>query len=366
MFREICEFTARERTDFTANSERARTIFTNGYHMRNLVAGYRIFGERRYLDLAIAYGDHLLKLQSPRGYWGTGYGKIYLADTGSALGLFIVLYKHVDKERQRKYFDAIERYVNAIEADGLINPSGAIGTGWRTDKSGKITGPYADEYTISSSLTGAEIFTWMYHRTREDKYRRVAYRALAWIIGTMRSDGVIPYVLAGEGGDLAKKGDPQNDYVLWDRTPYLNSSYVAEGLLLFDRYSNHPEWTKEIRDGIRPHIEFLLRTQRPDGIWRMDSYKRAWDGAFDRTRSPGIINLLIWHHESVKKDPRVLAAVRKFNAFFLNRDSAKSFGILTAGAVPGDGASYQELEAATGLGGRALADILMPGVDAEW
>jgi hypothetical protein len=47
-------------------------------------------------------------------------------------------------------------------------------------------------------------------------------------------------------------------------------------------------------------------------------------------------------------------------------ENAKAFGILTAGAVPEKGASYQELEAATGLAGRALADILTPGVDAEW
>jgi hypothetical protein len=135
-----------------------KTIFIGGYYARTLAAGYRIFGERRYLDAAIAYGDRLLELQSPRGYWPTGYGDIYLADTGSALGLFITLYNDVDQERQQKYFNAVKKYVTAIESDGLINPSGALGTGWRATVDGKIKAPYRDEYTISSGAHGRRNF----------------------------------------------------------------------------------------------------------------------------------------------------------------------------------------------------------------
>jgi hypothetical protein len=68
--------------------------------MRTLVAGYEILGEQRYLDVATAYADGLVKKQMERGYWGSGYGDIELADTGSPLGLFSVLYRHADKDRQ--------------------------------------------------------------------------------------------------------------------------------------------------------------------------------------------------------------------------------------------------------------------------
>ena len=98
-FRQLCDFVSKEKRDVP-------TIFIGGYYMRTLVAGYQIFGEQRYLDAAIAYADGLLKKQSPRGYWPTGYGNIYLADTGSALGLFITLDRHVDKQRRRKYFSS--------------------------------------------------------------------------------------------------------------------------------------------------------------------------------------------------------------------------------------------------------------------
>jgi len=353
--KELCDFISKEKQDVP-------TIFIGGYYMRTLVAGYEIFGERRYLDVAIAYADNLLKKQSPRGYWGTGYGNIYLADTGSALGLFLVLSKHVAKEKQKEYFDAIQRYVTAIETDGLINSSGAIGTGWRATKDGTITGPYKDEYTISSGLTGAQIFTWMHHTTKNEKYRQVAVSALRWILSTMREDGVIPYVLAGEGTVLGKKGDPKNDQGLWERWPYCTSAYVGEGLLSFDLYCAQAEWKAEIRKKIKPHIEWLLRTQNPDGAWTVK-------GSQDQKRSPGVVNFLIWYHQNVDKDPRIVAAVRKFNQFLLIPDRAKAFGILTAGGQsldPKTGKAYLGNDIITSLTGRAVADILSPGIDSKW
>lgn len=155
-FKSLCDYIVKEKATFP-------TIYVGGYYMRDLVAGYEIFGDRRYLDTAIAYGDYLLSKQMPNGFWATGYGPVYLADTGSALGLFIVLYKHVDPARQRKYFDAVERYTNSLQNDGMILPSGAFGTGWKQIKNGVPTDPIRDQYTLSSALTGATIFTWMYH-----------------------------------------------------------------------------------------------------------------------------------------------------------------------------------------------------------
>jgi hypothetical protein len=362
--RQICDYILAERSDFAADTKSARTIFTNGYYMRTLTAGYAIFGDRRCLETVIRYADLLLGRQTPRGYWGTGYGNIYLADTGSALGLFIALHRHVDPDRKTKYFEAVRRYVTAIENDGLINPSGAIGTGYRTDREGHITEPYRDEYTISSALTGAEIFTWMYHVTRIDKYRRVAFNALRWILGTMRADGVIPYVLAGEGSPLSGSGDPAVEFRLWERARYLTSAYVGEGVLSFDLYCKKPAWKTEIRRKIKPHIEFLLRTQNADGTWAVPDTQKSWD----QKRSPGVVNFLIWWYEKVERDPRAAAAVRKFDAFLLDPARARDFGMLNAGAQVDPSVSSPEtrLDCVTGIGGRAVADILMPLVDARW
>ncbi len=352
-FHKLCDYIVREKSNVPV-------VFVGGYYMRDLVAGYKIFGDRRYLDTAIAYGDWLLEKQSARGYWVTGYNRnAYLADTGSALGLFVVLYDHVDKRRQRSYFEAIQRYVDAIQKDGLIRPSGALDVGLLGDQeTGEPGRPYHQDYTTSSSLTGGEIFTWMYHMTRKEKYRQIAYNTQKWILSTMREDGVIPYNHPGGKSDLQKTGDAKNDFMLWTNSLYLNSAYVGEGLLSFDTYCRKGEWRKEIRRKIKPHIDYVLKTQNPDGTWSVP-------GPWDQKRSPGIINFLIWYYRHVEKDPRIPAATEKFEAFLLVPENAKRFGLLNEGAIP-ESKNQIAHDCVTGLTGRALADMLKPGVDVQW
>ena len=351
-YRQLCDRIVAEKAD-------GEVIFTSGYLMRDLVAGYRIFGDKRYLNTAMAYADKLLAKQSERGYWLTGYGRsVYLADTGSALGLFITLYDHVDKQRQREYLKSVQRYVDAIEKDGLILPSGALDVGLRGKPDGGFVGPYKEDYTISSALTGGEIFTWMYHMTKREKYRRVAYEALKWVLSHMREDGVIPYNHPTGKSDLRKKGNKDNDRMLWEWSPYLTSAYVGEGLLSFDLYCHQPQWKQELRNQIKPHIEWLLRTQNPNGTW-------AVDGWWDQKRSPGVVNLLIWYYEHVQKDKRIVTAVDRFREFIRVPEQAAAFGVF------GDGSQREQkdrtaYDCVTGLTGRAFADIIRPGIDAKW
>jgi hypothetical protein len=351
-FRRVCDFIVKERSTYP-------TIYVGGYYMRDLVAGYEIFGDKKYLDTAIAYGDYLLKKQMPTGFWATGYGPVYLADTGSALSLFIVLYKHVDKARQQKYFNAVKRYTDSLLTDGMILPNGAFGTGWRNIKNGTPVEPIHDQYTLSSALTGAVIFTWMYHMTKQERYRRVAYRALEWVFSTMARDGNIPYILAMEDSDWAKQGNFKNDLNLWMDSTYGTAGYVGEGVIAFDLYCGNPVWKDWIQKTVRPNISFLLRNQLPDGTWSRNSQK-SWD----RTRSPGIVNYLIWYYDHVDPDPRIQKAIQRFDAFVTNPENGKSYGLLIDGATGGKKANA--FNTVTSLTGRALADILKPGVDATW
>ena len=354
LLKNICDFIVKNKSTFP-------TIYVGGYYMRDLVDGYEIFGNREYLDTAIAYGDYLLKKQMPSGFWPSGYGTVYLADTGSALGLFIALYNHVDARRQKEYFHAVQRYTSSLQRDGMIHKNGAFGTGWRHVKDGVMSGPIYDQYTLSSALTGGEIFTWMYHVTKKQKYRDVAYHALKWILSTMRSDGNIPYILKMEGADWDKKGDPKNDYNLWQDSTYGTSAYVGEGIMSFDLHCGDPALRAWIQKAVKPNIEFLLRTQLPDGTWSKLSQK-SWD----RTRSPGIVNYLIWYYEHVDQDPRVARAVRRFDKFILQPENGKAYGLLNMGANPGPKDKANAFNTATCLTGRALAGIVSPGVNSRW
>jgi hypothetical protein len=199
----------------------------------------------------------------------------------------------------------------------------------------------------------------LYHVTGKEQYREVAYHALRWVLSTMRSDGNIPYINAYEQADWAKKGDPKNDYNLWTRMTYGNAGYVGEGILAFDLHCDQPAWRAWIEKTVQPNIEFLLKTQLPDGTW-----SKLPQTGWDRTRSPGIINYLIWYYGHVNHDPRIAQAVQRFDAFLLDPEKAKSFGLLSRGAVGGE--KIEAFNTATSLTGRALAAILSPDVDSKW
>ncbi len=349
----LCDYIVKEKSTFT-------TIYIGGYYMRTLVAGYEIFGNREYLDTAIAYGDYLLAHQMPNGFWRTGYGPVYMADTGSAITLLIVLYPHVDATRQHEYLSAVQHYVDSIQADGMIQASGAFGTGWHSVDGDKLVSPIYDQYTLSSALTGGEIFTWMYHVTGKNKYREIAYHALRWVLSTMRPDGNIPHILAMEGMDWNQRQNPTVADKLWKSHTFGTSGYVGEGIIAFDHYCGNPGWQRWIEGAVRPNIEFLLRTQLPDGSWSTVGQK-SWD----RTRSPGIADYLIWYYDHVDRDPRIITAVHRFDALVTNPADGKTYGLLEDGAAPGPKGG-NAFDTVTSLTGRALADIISPGVDARW
>ena len=189
---------------------------------------WRYLTRRRYLDTALAYSDWLLGRQQSSGFWPTGYGAIYLADTGSALGLFIALYHHASPERQKRFLDATLRYADSIAKNGMIHPNGAFGTGWGHVEGDTMSKPIPDQYTLSSALTGGEIYTWLVARLATRSTVKPPTSALKWVLSTMRGDGNIPYILAEEGADWDKHGDAKNDYELWEDMTYGTAGYVGE------------------------------------------------------------------------------------------------------------------------------------------
>lgn len=333
----------------------SHAIFVLGYACRTLVAGSVLLEEPRYLDAAIRWGDWLLAAQSPDGYWTTGYSKhYYLADTASALALLFVLHPHVDAERRRRYEAAITRHVEAIERDGLVRPSGAIGVGWRFDEENGERVLYPDEYTIASSLSGTQVFTWMYHHTGDARYLEIAHAALRWVLSTMRGDGVVPYVLAGEGADPTVVGDKENDRMLWEEWRYDTAGYVGEGIVAFLAHCDRPKWRRDVEARVAPIVEMLVRTQNDDGTW-------GAGGSGDQKRSPGVVNLLAWYQAHVRARPDVREAICRFVHHLEDRESAKSLGIQNAGAPV-----EHPNAIVTALAGRALAAVLRPGVDVAW
>jgi hypothetical protein len=318
-------------------------IFIEGYNERTLLGLFEITGEQRYLDHVRTWAQWLLKYQKPEGYWPTGYGDVYFADTGSALGLLINFYKFATDEEKKGIDLALQRYADLLLVRGdsqgrpFVHEDGSLGVGYKADKDGNVEADLNKQYTISTALTGAEIFGAMYYMTGNEQYKQIAMKACDWLLDTMVESGQIPYYIDDWNPD------GKDEYWVWERWPYDTSAYAGEGFLAAWIYVDDPEFRERLGRRVKPHIEWVLRTQNDDGSW-------ARKGSGDQLRSHGIINMLLWYNEHISADPRVVSAVQRW--YLLVLDEEKSAYL----RVPGDGI-------ATSLTGRALLEIVRPGVD---
>jgi F5/8 type C domain len=320
-----------------------KAIFVEGYNQRTILGLHEITGEQRYLDHVRKWVEWLLAYQKPEGYWPTGYGDVYFADTGSALGLLINFYKYGRPEEKAGIDTALQRYADLLLVRGdsqgrpFVHDDGSLGVGYNADKEGEVTGDLNEPYTISTALTGAEIFGAMYYMTGDEHYKDIAVKACDWLLDTMDEDGRIPYYI--DDWNPGRK----DEHWVWERWPYDTSAYAGEGFLAAWTYIDDPAFRRDLGERVRPHIEWLLRTQNADGSW-------ARKGSGDQLRSHGVVNLLLWYNEHVQPDPRITTAIRRWYALVLDEEQSAYL------KVPGDGI-------ATSLAGRALLEIIQPGVD---
>ena len=329
-----------------------KAIFVEGYNERTLLGLYEITGEQRYLDHVRRWAHKLLDAQDPAGFWGTGYKTVYFADTGSALGLLINFYKFATPEERRRIDTALGRYFHLLLIRGdstgkpFVHPDGSLGVGFSRYVDGKAQGALNKPYTIATALTGAEIFAAWYYIKGDERYKQMAIKACDWLLDTMVGDtppdpwaqpGQIPYYI-----DDSNPGR-KNRHWVWKRWPYDTSAYCGEGFIAAWTYIADPDFRKSLGRRVRPHIEWLLRTQNADGSW-------AQKGSADQLRSHGVVNLLLWYHHNIQPDPRIAEALRRYVALLL--DTKRSAYL----HIPGNGI-------ATSLAGRALVEIIRPGVD---
>jgi hypothetical protein len=330
-------------------------IYIEGYNERTLLAFHEITGEQPFLDHVRKWVKRLLDLQKPDGYWGTGYGDVYFADTGSALGLLVNFYKFAAPDERRRIDDAFRRYFHLLLVKGdttgkpFLHEDGSLGCGFQADIKGNVTGNWSQPYTIATALTGAEAFAAWYYMKGNDRDKQIAVKACDWILGTIAGDppseplaqpGEIPYL--GDPNELTLQGKAKANWI-WKEFAYGPAAYAGEGFIAAWTYIDDKGFRQNLVRRMKPHIEWLLRTQNEDGSW-------ARKGSEDQKRSHGVVNVLVWWHGNVERDPRVAEALGRYCRLVLDEDRCRYFNL------PGE-------VNATALGGRALATILKPGVD---
>lgn len=326
-----------------------KSIYQGAYLMRVLTAAYEITKKPEFLTTAISLADELVRLQQDDGYWVvTDQGNIYLADTGSALYLLMILYKYVGEEQQTQYFHAIKKYADTVISDSLVLSSGALSAGYYALEEGGLA-RYDGPFTIATALTGVEVFTWLSTKSDAAEYKEIAIAAVGWLLNSIRDDGAIPYIFPARGAALEESNNLEVYTYLWETRRYTTSAYVGEALISAFEYLGEQSIQERIRDGLRPHIDMLVATQNQDGTWGNNSHERK--------RSPGVVNLLAWWYREITPDPRIPIVVAKFLEVGLST-AEEELGVMNM--------SRDENDTATAFVGRALAELLKPGVDFSW
>jgi len=309
----------------------ARRLFVEGYLARGLAAAGRLLAEPNnqveWFDpneasaFAERFASQLVAHQHQTGYWSLGYGAIYLADIGSAIGLFTTLdvlpsgpsgpmapglrpEGHPPEISAR--IAAARRFVAAMEQDGMLHPNGAVGVGWPGTRIPRSKTRISREpYLVSTALAGIETCAWLWMRTGADGDRNRALQALDYTLSQLGTDGAYTTALARDA-------------------PFTTAAYVQEGWIAADVLLQDPDTRLRLQAALPPHVDWLLRTQRPDGTWTSGA-----DGEFART--PAIINFLLWYDQRFGARDDVRAAIRRASRILLSPDEWHASGLTRTG-----------------------------------
>jgi len=334
--------TGLEQDNVTIDGVSEQHIFVNGNLARGLLSCPATADQQR---AALAWCSHLVGEQaqtrthnnaSDAGFWGVGYpvlgpkGDIYFGDTGTAVTVLAKCYRIVkasDPETAATYLASLEMYARYVRDGCQDSPPGGQGAaspGWILDNGAIGCGYYLGHlslppYIIATGTTGAAFFAELAAITASPRDQRdyaiIAANALAWIGTTVRSDGVLPYIIDNETAT----------YTQW---PLDTISYVTEGIVAVDVISRRladsasgigwRDASCHLRaasaaaiDAFEPTVEWLLRTQQSDGSWGKPH-------ASDTLRSPRVVSLLQWYYLSSPANATMDQAIRDASARFVN------------------------------------------------
>eukprot|EP00039_Didymoeca_costata_P004490 m.73599 g.73599 ORF g.73599 m.73599 type:complete len:182 (+) comp12426_c0_seq2:740-1285(+) len=168
--------------------------------------------------------------------------------------------------------------------------------------------------------------------------QEIAKNAVTWILGTVKADGTIPYILTPTR---------DNSHTLYQPISYSTESFIDVG-------TRYKDMTGPLRDTLKRTVDFLVKNQSADGTWGFwkspgcTQAEVCFDPTGDAQRSPRVLSLLQWYNQV--PDANVTKAIEKYADFLAVPSNQEAYRV----------AGTHALALPAGFVGLAIADLMKP------
>jgi len=352
-FKRYCEWLLRYQLPNGFFNWNSREWYRTGYPIRTLLAGYDIFGDKRYLDAVTKALDQLVGEQLPNGAWSSSFrgkpvsestpeeiqhamsGTTNMADVGSISVCLAVAYPYVDAKRRKTYKNSLKRFADEYAAQWQLESGAFTNARWSGQD---MTTPYS----VATGTQGMS-FIGLYAITGDEKYLKIGERAARFLLDNWQEDGrPIHHHHAKDTTSVHKS------------TAFGDVYYYHEAILWAWHYTRDDRLKEQIKRVYKWHIKGSagLLAARENGVWW--PVRDTWTNS----KAGGMLSVLFEYDHFMCPDPEVHEAVRRGTIFLCTPEYAERIGVMVNPEVPWGKFSM----AATGFAGVSLAEIVQPGV----
>jgi hypothetical protein len=348
-----CDWLIAHRTATGLLEQNSTEWYRTSYPLRTLLAGFHIFGERKYLEAATACLDKLVGEQLPNSAWSSACrnrpvvdrtaeevekaikGTTNTADVGSIATCLAVAYPYVDARRQQLYRAALQRYAENYAAQWQL-PTGAFTNGRWLGMDMKTP------YSVATGTQGMS-FCALYAITGDARYLKIAERAAGFLLDNWLEDGrPVHHHHQKETASPLKV------------TAFGDVYYYHEAILWVWHWTQDAALKDKIERVYGWHIKGAqgLLQARENGVWWPVS--ETWANS----KAAAMPLVLLEYDRSMAKDREVHEAVKRCVSFLCHPAWAERIGVMCPPEMPWGKFAMP----ATGFAGLTLAEVIEPGV----
>ena len=339
--------------------------YSSAYPIRTLLAGYKIFNEKKYLEAVINLLDKLVSEQLPNGAFQQIYRNkptkdltekdiefitknfwLNIADIGSIVTALGIASNYVDGDRKEKYINAVKKYCDGW-AIKWQKPNGGFTNGLENGV------PQKDVYHVATS-TSCAAFTVAYVITKDERYLKVAEKAAQFLLKNWKEDGrPIYYAHYGEGCPSVA---PQSV------NHFGSAFYYSDGLLMLYHHTKDEKIKEKMKKVYSNYIKGEEGLLKNIGDKPWFPLQDAWNNS--KTAGMPLVFLC---YSKMEKDPVVEKYILLFKKFLSTKEFSEKLGVMIKESyLPWGVHTLQSWSAcsmaATGFAGLSLAEMVEPGL----